>query len=128
MIINIDEMSCICGYFTGATDANNGYGCNHPEQEDFEILYKDEEGYTHRSFDDYVDGENMTKQGKCYAFSCPMASKCNLEDVKDYEPDTYKMLLEKYNGNIDKMEAEVDSFDNLLISEELYNELKGASK
>jgi hypothetical protein len=42
-VISIDELADLCGYFTSATDANNGYGCNHPEQENYEMLYKDKE-------------------------------------------------------------------------------------
>lgn len=127
LIINIDELVCICGYFTSETDANNGYGCNHPEQEEFEMLWKDEDGYTHRGYEK-DKSKPKTKQGKCYSFSCPLCSKCDLEDVKDYDPDDYKRLFEEYNGNIEKMEDEIEAYDNMVISEEKYNKLKGGTR
>jgi hypothetical protein len=122
IIINIDELTQICGYFTGATDANNGYGCNHPEQEEFEMLWMDNEGYTHRGYDD-DDSRPKTKQGKCYAFSCPLCGKCDLEDVKELDHEDYTLLFEDYNGDIQQMEDDVESRDNMVISEELYEQL-----
>ncbi len=29
-VMDIDVLCLVCGYFTRDTDANNGYGCNHP--------------------------------------------------------------------------------------------------
>lgn len=71
-IIHIDELVCKCGHFNSETNVNNGYGCNHPEQEEKE---KDWDG-------------NI--QGKCYSFSCPLASEADLEDMKKYDKDLYK--------------------------------------
>ena len=48
-IITLDGLVRRCGYFNGNADVNNGYGCDHPEQEDIE------EG-----------------QGRCFDFSCPL--------------------------------------------------------
>ena len=121
-IINIDEMSCICGYFNGNTNVNNGYGCDHPEQEEYEMAYVDEDGCTW-SYKDVEDTQPKKKQGKCYHFSCPLAGRCDLEDVKDYDPEEYERLLMAYNGDIDEMEAVVDSREDVVIDEETYNEL-----
>ena len=49
-IETIDQLADECGFFTSETDANNGYGCNHPDQKETEMLYKDSSGYTHRGF------------------------------------------------------------------------------
>lgn len=48
-IVHIDTLMHVCGYGTGQTDANNGYGCNHPGQEEYEYCHKDGDGYTHRT-------------------------------------------------------------------------------
>lgn len=84
-VVHIDELTNVCGYFTSQTDANNHYGCNHPSQEEFEMLYQDDEGYTHRK-----DKEPKVKQGMCYCWSCPIATECNLEDLKEYSPEYYE--------------------------------------
>lgn len=83
-IVHIDELTNVCGYFTDRTDANNHYGCNHPDQEEFEMMYQDEEGYTERT------GRGMkVKQGMCYAWSCPLATECDLQDLKEHDPERY---------------------------------------
>lgn len=84
-IIDIDTLCSVCGYFTSNTDANNHYGCNHPDQEEYEDCYKDEDGYTHRS-----DKEPQVKQGKCYSFSCPLAHECDLQDLKENNSEYYE--------------------------------------
>lgn len=47
-----------CGWANSDTEKNNGYGCDHPEQEDVE------------------DG-----QGRCFSFTCPIA--CETEDESE---------------------------------------------
>ena len=49
-VITLDDLVKKCGHFNPHTDVNNGYGCNHPKQEDIE------EG-----------------QGRCFNVSCPIA-------------------------------------------------------
>ena len=70
-VYEIDEFMNLCGYSFGDTNINNGYGCNHPEQEMIE-------------FD-----ENNLNQGKCYSWSCPLCnpvkSKKFYEGVRPYE-------------------------------------------
>ena len=83
-VVHIDELANVCGYFATQTDANNGYGCNHPDQEEFEMLYQDNKGYTHRE-----DKEPKVKQGKCYSWSCPLATECDLEDLREHSPEYY---------------------------------------
>lgn len=83
-VVHIDELANVCGYFTTKTDINSGYGCNHPEQECFEIAYQDDEGYTR-----IEDKEPKVKQGRCHCYSCPLATECNLEDLKKYSPEDY---------------------------------------
>lgn len=72
--VHIDTLAGVCGFHTSQTDANNGYGCNHPEQEEYEYCHEDKDGYMHRS-----DDLPQVKQGKCYAFSCPLADECYIE-------------------------------------------------
>jgi len=45
-IVRFEEFAYVCPYSTAETEVNNGYGCNHPEQDETE------EG-----------------QGKCYCWS-----------------------------------------------------------
>lgn len=118
-IMDIDELASICGYFTTKTDANGGYGCNHPDQEEYEMLYRDESGYTHR--DD--DREPKVRQGKCYSFSCPIASKCNLEDFKEYDPEIYDEIISN-NPRESEMWLEViaDSYDMMLVDMDELND------
>ena len=86
-VMDINSLACVCGYFTSYTDANNGYGCNHPEQEQYEELY-DDNGYTRRGFEDDAS-KPKTRQGKCLASSCPIAFYCTtMEDLKEYAPET----------------------------------------
>lgn len=84
-VVHIDELANVCGYFATQTDANNGYGCNHPDQEEFEMLYQDNKGYTHRE-----DKEPKVKQGMCYAWSCPLATECDLQDLKEHSQVYYE--------------------------------------
>lgn len=47
-VVHIDELADVCGYFTTQTDANNHYGCNHPDQDELEMMYRNEDDYTSR--------------------------------------------------------------------------------
>jgi hypothetical protein len=81
IIISLDELCDRCGYFTSETDANNGYGCNHPKQEEFEMLHKDKQEYTHRGC---PPSKSTFKQGKCYAETCPLAVVCSPEHIEEW--------------------------------------------
>lgn len=83
-VVEIDELSDVCGYFTNQTDANNHYGCNHPDQDEFEMMYQDEDGYTSRT-----GKETKVKQGMCYSWSCPLATECDLQDLKEHDQERY---------------------------------------
>ena len=49
-----------CEYFNGETDVNNGYGCNHPNQE-----------------------EKCANEGCCYCFSCPIGYPAEEESLTE---------------------------------------------
>lgn len=55
-----DTFVANCEYFTGETDVNNGYGCNHPKQE-----------------------EQCGGQGRCYCFSCPFGYPADEESLSE---------------------------------------------
>lgn len=95
-IVHIDTLNEYCGSFTSQTDANSGYGCNHPECKDSEMLWKDEHGYTHRGYED-DPSRPKTKQGKCYDYSCPLACRCDVQDLKEHQSD----MLEDYKDEDD---------------------------
>ena len=137
LVVGLDELTRVCGFFNYETPANNHYGCNHNDCDDGEIVkivrrygeYAQDrvgklDGYKIRikiqhklgifSNESYADmikdkifNRYLTKlrndplseeflkllgykwQGKCYSFSCPLASECNLEDLKEYDQDLY---------------------------------------
>lgn len=59
-----DQFAYECKYFDGESDANNGYGCDHPEQEEKE--------------DDL---------GCCFCFSCPRGFPADKEDFENKDID-----------------------------------------
>ena len=120
-IVNIDELMSRCGYGTGETNVNGGYGCNHPEQEDYEEVWKDEDGYTHRVFEG-DENKPKVRQGKCLASTCPLGTLCQLEDVKKYDPDWYRELQE-LSKDEEEMENNVEASDSVVINDETYNKL-----
>lgn len=117
----INDFANYCGFFHGDTRVNNGYGCNHKDQEEWEwVKISPERRFVSRwkiravlarkkygSYADimknkkqaieYLDKAifdpeelkkiNVRKQGKCYAFSCPLASesKSNRDYVRPHE-------------------------------------------
>jgi hypothetical protein len=72
-ILHLNDLASFCGYFESETGINNGYGCTHPENEIQE---------------EYEDGKKM---GKCYSFSCPIASEADLEDLKTHDKGLYEI-------------------------------------
>lgn len=134
LVVDLDELIRVCGYFNSDTPVNNFYGCNHPDCEEKEIVKVRKDG-EHERFPrnieqrillislrkKYGSWQNIQKaieteegksfandikfnkihepdfiaqfgcklQGKCYSFSCPIASECNLEDLKEHDTDLY---------------------------------------
>ena len=64
--VTFDEFSLCCPYYNPTTDVNNGYGCDHPKQEE----------------SDY-DEETGKEQGKCYCWSCPLGIEAEQADLTD---------------------------------------------
>lgn len=60
-IVTIDALAARCGNFE---DRNGGYECRHPNNDQY--------------------------PGECYSFSCPLANRCELQDVKKYAPYDYR--------------------------------------
>jgi len=73
----MDTIVKICGYFINGAEVNNGYGCNHPKQEE-------------------VDTINGKEHGKCFSYSCPIAIALRpneyKEDRKYFDKDEWKQL------------------------------------
>lgn len=122
-IISIDELSSICGYFNENTTINNGYGCEHPEQEECDDACVDEDGYTRYICSDEDKLLPQKNQGKCYHISCPLASRCDLEDVKSYDHEEYERIMKYFDGDSYKADIEVDNSELVVIEEDVYNEL-----
>ena len=68
MVTVFDEFAYVCPYFTSETDANNGYGCNHPDQEE-------------------TQNRDGKEQGCCYCFSCPLGIEADAEDLDNPDID-----------------------------------------
>ena len=65
--VTFDDFSRVCKFFTAAVDANNGYGCLHPMQEE-----KREDG-------------KGNKCGCCNCWSCPLGVEAEQEDIETPE-------------------------------------------
>ena len=93
LVVELDSLTNVCGYFNSETPANNYYGCNHKDCEEKETVLVNEKG-EHERISDLFEFQNpykkYHKQGKCYSFSCPLANQCDLEDLKEYAPDLYE--------------------------------------
>lgn len=88
-----DEFAYQCPFFNSDHDFNNGYCCNHPEQEE---VAKDD------------DGNNV---GLCYGFSCPLGCIAEQEDKDD--PEYSKNI--NWDGNCE--DGEVGEDEYLLVEE-----------
>lgn len=81
-LIMIDQLTKICGYYNGDVSVNNGYGCDHPDQDETD-------------FDDDLGRE----QGKCYCHSCPIAHSADYEDMQNLDTE----LAEQYKDDIESL-------------------------
>jgi hypothetical protein len=64
-----DSFASNCQFFNCNTEINNGYGCNHPDQEE-------------------TEEENGKEQGRCHCFCCPLGIEAEQEDLTDKDnPD-----------------------------------------
>ncbi len=80
VVIHLDTLVMWCGWFTNDVETNNGYGCTHPKQEDTETNSEGKE------------------EGRCFPFSCPIASELypSKEPLnRGYFPDATKEELDR---------------------------------
>lgn len=78
-LITINALARKCGYFNPEASVNNGYGCDHPDQEETDF-----------------DDELQREQGKCYGHSCPIAYEADYEDMQKLDPD----LADEYKNDV----------------------------
>lgn len=64
-----DDFAFRCQFFNGETEVNNGYGCDHPKQEN---TNEDEDG---------------NEQGCCFCHSCPLGVEAEQEDIENPEQE-----------------------------------------
>ena len=83
-----------CPYFDGNVEVNNGYGCNHPLQEETEF-----------------DESTKKEQGKCYCWSCPLGFNADKESVTDPDVDWSDI-----NNNRDNIEIEGNEHEYLIVN------------
>ena len=59
VVAGLNTFANVCGYFNGQTPVNNGYGCNHPHQEEWDLvrLEKNEQCYYPKK-----DGDDLKRQ------------------------------------------------------------------
>lgn len=108
-VVPIDNLCRICGYFTSQTDANNHYGCTHPEQSETDPCTEINGYYAY-------DKHGATQMGKCYSFSCPLATECDLEDLRDHSKDYYDEWKNKPSDPAEAGAQLMLVFDKDLIS------------
>ena len=75
-----DDFSCSCPYFTASTSVNNGYGCNHPEQEEKDA------------------GSHGKQQGKCYCWSCPLGVEPDADDWNNHDVEFDDFQFDDFMG------------------------------
>lgn len=123
-VMDIDGLCLVCGYFTYDTDANNGYGCNHPGNDEYEMLWRDGDGYTHRGY----DGDNTrpkVRQGKCYPSSCPIARQCDMGDLYEHDRDAYDGIIRDNPGeDAGYLNLVVPDYGLMLVDETILNQMQ----
>ena len=74
-VISLDSLAEICGYFVEDCDdhCNNGYGCNHPDNDQTE---KCKNGHA-----------------ECHAFACPVAYKVSCPVCENDESDDIEISI-----------------------------------
>lgn len=112
ILMDLDELTKHCGHFVADTDLNNGYGCNHPDNEAQEKVSINENPgpFGHR----YEVNENgKHKFGCCYCFVCPFGHIPYLADLKELDKDLY----DEYKDDKPDDESEEDYLidDNLIV-------------
>lgn len=55
-----------CWWFNSFASVNNGYGCDHPAQQETDIAAQGDD-----------EQQCLVKQGKCYSWSCPLGYEVN---------------------------------------------------
>ena len=110
-IVHIDDCMSICGYGTNQTNVNNGYGCLHPDNEEYEKVYKDSYGYYQLA--DSSTKEPTIKMGKCYSFSCPLYDRCCPDDLEKYDKDLYEQYLSDFH------QSQYSDFCDFLLDQDL---------
>lgn len=134
IVVHLDSLANVCGFFNRETPVNNHYGCNHKDCGETEIVRVNKKNKHERKgskleqqilmialrkkYGSWANIEKASKtksgikfikeirnnkiyepefvekfgckiQGKCYSFSCPIATQCDLEDLKKYDTERY---------------------------------------
>ena len=63
-----DGFVASCPYYDGASPVNNGYGCNHPDQEEQTVCAADGKTY-----------------GECHCYCCPVGNNACSDDIREAE-------------------------------------------
>ena len=93
-VVLFEDFAYQCPFFNSDTDANNGYGCNHPYQMETQEW----------------DGKEI---GCCFCFSCPLGIEAEQEDLTDRNhPDAIKDEID-WDGLCE--DGEVTEGDYLLV-------------
>ena len=87
ILIDLDELTKYCGHFVGDTNINNGYGCNHPDNEDQEKVSINENTPLRYKYE--FDENGKHRLGLCYCSVCPFGYIPSLADLKELDKDLY---------------------------------------
>lgn len=115
ILIEIDELTKHCGHFVGDTNVNNGYGCNHPDNEDQEkvTINDNPEPFGHKY---EADEDGKHKLGLCYCSVCPLGHIPSLADLKELDKDLYDEYKDGKPDGVSDEEHDID--DSLIVVEE----------
>lgn len=100
-LLEINQLARRCGYFYNINfkypslpNINNGYNCDHPDQEETED----------------IDGQKI---GKCYSWSCPLAYSADKETREEFG-DVGDCDCETCDGNCEVVVVEYDDEGNII--------------
>lgn len=93
-VVLFDTFAYNCPFFYtfGNGNINNGYNCDHPEQEYMEDVEDEED----------IEETEMKECGCCYTFSCPLGFKAEQQDWLDKDQIDWDGLCE--SGEVEEGE------------------------
>lgn len=93
-LVYLDYLVQICGHFDPNATTNNGYGCRHPKQE---------------------DRDAQTKEGRCFSFCCPVASKIDPSQNDEQSARLDREILKEDGWDEDEIDTVSEESDLMQV-------------